>query len=166
MTPSDPNNESPDHAGLRSEALDVAYEVTRYNVTSSYQALPFIVQFGITAFAKGVASQEAELATLRKDRAELNAEVERLATRMADLKKPLLPHELKLIARLLDYASAEFCNSDVEDTFELADTKRHRDMKIDIAKWNDWDPSTFKTDDRDLMSYMAHRVREVLEEEG
>lgn len=83
-----------------------------------------------------------------------------------DLKKPLL----RLIERLLDYASAGFCNNEIEDTFELSDTKRYADLKADIIKWNDDPPgkwANFEVEGQDLMSYMAHRVREALaEEEG
>lgn len=96
---------------------------------------------------------------------------------IAELKKPLLPHELKLIAQLLDMASDSFGNHICND-FDLPDTQRSRDMLVAMHKWND----KSLTDDSEeiievrarkkpytmdwfLMDYLAHRVREMLAEE-
>lgn len=96
---------------------------------------------------------------------------------IADLKKPLLPHELKLIAQFLDMASDEFGRHVCND-FDLPNTKRMRDMLIAMEKWNDPDITDESeevqeivkrkecfTMDYFVMSYMAHRVREALAEE-
>lgn len=110
------------------------------------------------------------LSAIRKGRSDCLQEI-------LDLKKPLLPHELKLIAQFLDMASDEFGRHGCND-FELPDTTRMRNMLIAMEKWND--PTV--TDESEevqeivkckkcftmdwyVMSYMAHRVREALPEE-
>lgn len=95
-----------------------------------------------------------------------------------DLKKPLLPHELKLIAQLLEEAADESARQPGNE-FELPDTKRMREMLIDMVLWNDPRlagrpdllakaiPDKSETEDFFLMRWLAHRVREALvEEEG
>lgn len=94
------------------------------------------------------------------------------------LKKPLLPHELKLITQFLDMCSEEFSRHGCND-MELPDTERTREMLVAMHKWNDKsltdDSEEIKdvrkesphTSDFFVMSYMAHRIREALaEEEG
>lgn len=91
--------------------------------------------------------------------------------------KRLLPHELKLIARLLETVANDFVRNQNND-FELPGTQRMRNMLVDMALWNDPRlagrpdlladavPDETVTQDFFLMRYLAHRVREAMEEES
>lgn len=90
-----------------------------------------------------------------------------------DLKKPLLPQELRLLARLLDYASSAFAQSgypsEGSSDFQLENTKRNRKLVKELAPNEETPTETdfLTVKDYTLAKHMAHRVREALaEDEG
>lgn len=90
-----------------------------------------------------------------------------------DLKKLLLPQELRLLARLLDYASSVFAQSgypsEGSSDFQLENTKRNRKLVKELAPNEETPTETdfLTVKDYTLAKHMAHRVREALaEEEG
>lgn len=92
-----PNDtESPDHAGLRSDAPDKELILGARHIVDNMWARVGrvdtaelehkICAFALDAYCKGRDSLEAEMATLRADRSRLNDEVNMLASRLAALE--------------------------------------------------------------------------------
>lgn len=91
-----PNNESPDHAGLRSDAIDKELILGARHIVDNMWARVGrvdtaelehkICAFALDAYCKGRDSQSAELATLRTDRSRLNDEVNALAGQVQSLR--------------------------------------------------------------------------------
>ena len=97
--------------------------------------------------------------------------------------KALLSHELRLIAELLDLHSALLIRMSAPiglgSFFGLENTKRHRQMIVDIMLWNDKTLTPESPDIREVKNaavadvrdyllaiYLAHRIRGILTEEG
>lgn len=82
------DNESPDHAGLRRSTTEIASDVLDHisRMPNRDAEVDAVRTFGKACYREGVASQSAELATLRADRSRLNDEVNMLASRLAALE--------------------------------------------------------------------------------